>query len=234
MRALTKEMDNHKNIREHERILKGVLQCASCGRPMLKVGANYVCPTQVTGSEHPCPTTPANAQDLLQLTVSHIIDRTINAQTLEQITGIIQDEYGQKAKRSQDDLDQAEAAIAALNALKSKAVHSVEHHDRPYSGVADEIEQVNQTAIALSYEARKSRREIDGYNFVSDPDRIKANALDPYTYLGAASPEDTRDLLDMFISSIEIGEDWITINFTDNLPGTSQPEQCRSDRIPLS
>ena len=227
-------MDNHKDIREHERLLNGVLQCAPCEKPMLKVGANYACPTQVTGSQDPCPTRPVNAQELLQLTVVHIIDRTINARTLEQITGIIQNEYGEKAQRSQDDLDRAEAAIAALNALKSQAIHSVEHHDRPYSGVADEIDQVNQTAIALSYEARKSRREIDGYNFVSDPDRIKANALDPYTYLGAASIEDTRDLLDMFIRSIEVGEDWITINFTNNLPGTGQPEQCRSDRIPLS
>ena len=227
-------MDNHKDMQDHERILNGVLQCASCGRPMLKVGASYVCATQVTGSKDPCPTKPVNAQELLQLTVAHIIDRTVNAQTLEQITGIIQDEYGQKARRSQDDLSRAEAAIAALNALKSKTVHAVENHDRPYRGVADEIDQVNQTAIALSYEARKSRREIDGYNFVSDPDRIKANALDPYTYLGAASPEDTRDLLDMFISSIEVGEDWITINFTDNLPGTGQPEQRRSNRIPLT
>ena len=226
-------MTNRTEIREHERILNGVLQCASCGSPMLKVGANYVCPTQVTGSHSPCLTKPVNAQALLQLTVVHIMDRTINEQTLEQITGIVQDEYGEKAQRSQDGLDRAEAAIAALNALKNKAVHSVEHHDRPYSGVADEIEQINQTAIALSYEARTSRREIDGYNFVSDPDRIKANALDPDTYLGSASPEDTKELLDMFIRSIEVGEGWITINFTDNVPGTGQPDQDLSDRIPL-
>ena len=227
-------MTNPTDNREHERILNGVLQCACCGSPMLKVGANYVCPTQVAKSQTPCPTKPVNAQELLQLTVVRIINRTINEQTVEQLTGIIQDEYGGKAHRSQGDLDRAEAAIAALNTLKNKAVHTVEHHDRPYSDVADEIERINQTTIALSYEARTSRREIDGYNFVSDSDRIKANALDTDTYLRSASPGDTRELLDMFVRNIEAGEDSITINFTDNVPGTGQPDQCLSDRIPLS
>ena len=226
-------MTNPTETRQHERILSGVLQCASCGSPMLKVGANYVCPTQVAGSQSACPTKPVNAQKLLQLTVVHIINRTINEQTVEQLEGIIQDEYGEKAHRSQDDLDRAEAAITALNALKNKAVHTVEHHDKPYSDVADEIERINQTSIALSYEARTSRREIDGYNFVSDPDRIRANALDPDTYLGSASPEDTRELLDMFVRSIEAGENGITINFTDNVPGAGQQDQSLSDRIPL-
>ena len=99
--------------------------------------------------------------------------------------------------------------------------------------MADEIERLNQTRIALSYEARKARREIDGYNFVSDPDRIKANALDPQTYLGSTSPENTRELLDMFVRSIEAGEDSIIINFTDNVPTTGQPDQDLSDRIPI-
>ena len=228
-----KEMDNDKDIREHERLLNGVLQCEPCGKPMLKVGANYICPTQVTGSQHPCPTRPVNAHELLQLTVIHIIGRTINDKTVEQITGNIQDEYGKKAQHSQDDLDRAEEAISALNALKNKAVHAVEHQDKPYSDVAEEIEQFNLNTIALSYEARRSRREIDGYDFISDPERIKANALDPDTYLGSASPEDTRELLDMFVRSIEAGEDSFTINFTDNVPRTGQPDQCLSDRIPL-
>ena len=109
----------------------------------------------------------------------------------------------------------------------------MEHQDKPYSDVADEIERINKNTIALSYEARKSRREIAGYNFVSDPDRIKASALDLDTYLGSASPENTRELLDMFVRSIEAGEDLIIINFTNNVPGTGQPGQDLSDRIPL-
>ena len=225
-------MTNPTETREHERILNGVLRCAPCGSPMLKIGASYVCPTQVNGSQSPCGTKPVNAHELLELTVVHIINRTINDQTVEQLTGIIQGEYGEKAQRSQEDLDRAEAAITALNGLKNEAVHKVEHHDKPYREAAGEIEQLNQTSIALSYEARTSRREIDRYSFVSDPDRIRANAVDPETYLGSASPEDTRELFAMFVRSIEAGSDCITINFTDNVPGTSQPEQCLSDRIP--
>ena len=59
-----------------------------------------------------------------------------------------------------------------------------------------EIEQLNQNTIALSHEARTSRREIDAYNFVTDQERIAASAVDPETYLGQASTEDTRELFD--------------------------------------
>ena len=226
-------MTDPAETQDHERVLSGLLRCASCERTMLKIGVNYRCPTQVVDSQGACPTPPINAYQLLQLTIGHIIDRTINEQTKEQLTGIIQDEYAEKTHRSQNNLDQAEEAIAALNTLKNQTIHTVEHQDKPYSDVADEIERINKNTIALSYEARKSRREIDGYNFVSDPDRIKASALDLETYLGSASPENTRELLDMFVRSIEAGEDLIIINFTDNVPGTGQPGQDLSDRIPL-
>ena len=105
---------------------------------MLKVGPNYLCPTGVARTETPCPTKSINAQELLQVAVAHIIDRVINPQTLEQVSSIIQDEYGAKACRSQENLARAEATIAAMNALKNQAVHNVEHHDRPYSEVAQE------------------------------------------------------------------------------------------------
>ena len=218
---------------DHERTLNGLLSCVHCKSPMIKVGLNYICHAQIINPQVPCQTPQINAYELLQLTVDHIINRTINDQTTEQLTGIIQDKYTEKAKRSQDDLDQAENAITALNLLKNEAIHTVEHQDKPYSNVADEIERLNQTRIALSYEAKKSRREIDGYNFVSDPDRIKANAIDPQTYLGSTSPENTRELLEMFVRSIEAGEDSIIINFTDNVPTTGQPDQDLSDRIPI-
>ena len=215
------------------RILNGVLYCASCGSPMLKIGPNYLCPTGVARTETPCPTKSINAQELLQVAVAHIIDRVINPQTLEQVSSIIQDEYGAKACRSQENLARAEVAIAAMSALKNQAVHNVEHHDRPYSAVAGEIEQLNQNAIALSHEARTSRREIDAYNFVTDQERIAASALDPETYLGQASTEDTRELFEMFVRSIEVGRDYVTINFTDNVPDTGQPDRRLMERIPL-
>ena len=230
---MKKEMTKPTETWEHQRVLNGVLQCAYCRIHMLKVGASFICPTQVAGTEQPCPTRPVNAQEILQLTVVHIINRVINEKTADQITGILQYEYGEKSRRAQEDLARAEAAIAELNALKNRAVHTVEHHDRPYRDVADEIDRINQTTIVLAYEARASRREIDGYNFVSDPDRIAVTALDPDTYLGAASPQDTRELFHMFVRNIEVEQDCITINFTDKVPETGQTDQRRYDRIPL-
>ena len=232
-RELSTKMTRPTEAWDRGRILNGVLYCASCAVPMLKIGANYLCPTGVAQTETPCPTKSINAQELLQVAVAHIIDRVLNPQTLEQVSSIIQDEYGAKARRSQEDLARAEAAIAAMNALKNQAVHNVEHNDRPYSEVAGEIEQLNQNTIALSHEARTSRREIDAYNFVTDQDRIAASAVDPETYLGQASTEDTRELFEMFVRSIEVGRDCVTIHFTDNVPDTGQPDRRLMERIPL-
>ena len=106
----------------HERTLNGLLSCVYCKSPMIKVGLNYICQAQVINPQVPCQTPRINAYELLQLTVNHIINRTINDQTTEQLTGIIQDKYTEKAKRSQDDLDQAENAITALNLLKNEAI----------------------------------------------------------------------------------------------------------------
>ena len=110
-------------------ILNGMLYCASCGNPMPKIGVNYLCTTRVARTETSCPTRPINAQELLQVAVTHIIDRVINPKTLEQVSSIIQDEYRAKARRSQENLAQTEAAITEMNTLKNQAIHDVEHND---------------------------------------------------------------------------------------------------------
>ena len=232
-RELSTKMTRPIDAWDQGRILNGVLYCASCGSPMLKIGANYLCPTGVVRTETPCPTKSINAQELLHVAVTHVIDRIINPKTLEQISSIIQDEYDAKARRSQETLALTEAAIAAMNDFKNQAVHNVEHHDQPYSEVAPEIEQLNQNTIALSHEARTSRREIDAYNFVTDRDRIAASAVDLKTYLGQDSTEDTKELFEMFVRRIEVGTDCVTINFTDNVPDTGQPDRHLVERIPL-
>ena len=80
-------MTNTPDTWDHERILNGLLSCVYCKSPMIKVGLNYICQAQVINPQVPCQTPRINAYELLQLTVNHIINRTINDQTTEQLKG---------------------------------------------------------------------------------------------------------------------------------------------------
>jgi hypothetical protein len=165
--------------------------------------------------------------------VERIISRTINDQTMDQIVVTLKNDYGKQAQKSQDDLDRTESAIAELNVLKKNIVQQVEQGAQPFSDVSGQIEEINQTAIGLSYEARLSRRKIDEHDFVTDEDRIRANAQDLSTYLGEASPDDTKELIDMFVNGVDVGTDSVVIHYTDKVPGGTQSSDQASDRVPL-
>ena len=220
--------------RNHARVLNGIAHCAHCGNPLLKIGVNFTCPTLIADETDACPTQPINAQELLRAVVEQLIKRTINEQTTAQLVNAIQDEYANKSRRAQDNLDRTEAAITELNALKGRVVHPVEHGDSAYSEVADQIEEINQQTLGLSFEARLFRKEVDGYDFVTDEARIKANALDTATYLESATPEDTRDLLNLFVSSVDVANDGIVVHYTDQVPAQAQPDGKPADRVSVA
>ena len=227
-------MPEPTDTRDHVRVLNGVAHCAHCGAPLLKAGPNYSCPTVITDRTDSCPTNPIDGQELLHLVVERIISRTINDQTMDQIVVTLKNDYGKQAQKSQDDLDRTESAIAELNALKSNIVYPVEQGIQSFDDVAGRIDGINQTSVGLSFEARLSRRKVDEYEFVADEDRIRANAQDLSTYLGEASPDDTKELIDMFVSSVDVGTDSVVIHYTDKVPGVTKSSDHESDHVPLS
>ena len=226
-------MTEPTGTRDHVRILNGIVHCAHCSAPLLKAGTNYSCPTVITDRTDACPTKPIDGQELLYLVVDRIIGRTINDQTMDQIVVSLKSDYGERTRKVQDNLDRTESAIAELNVLKTNIVQQVEQGAQPFSDVSGQIEEINQTAIGLSYEARLSRRKIDEHDFVTDEDRIRANAQDLSTYLGEASPDDTKELIDMFVNRVDVGTDSVVIHYTDKVPGGTQSSDQASDRVPL-
>ena len=224
-------MSEPTGTRDHARVLNGIARCAHCGSPLLKIGVNYTCPTLVTDETNACPTQPINAQELLREVVERLIKRIINEHTSDQLVNVIRDEYADKSSRAQDNLDRTETAIAELNALKGRVVHPVEKGESAYSDVAGRIEDINRQTLGLSFEARLFRKEVDGYDFVTDEARIKANAIDPTTYLESATPEETRDLLNLFVSSIDVANDGIVVHYTDQVPVPAQPDEQPAGRL---
>ena len=219
--------------RDHARALSGIARCSQCGTPLLKIGTNYCCPNSPYSLSITCDTQPINAQELLHLVVGQLIKRVINPQTTAQLVEAIQSEYGEKSRRTQDNLDRTEAAIMELNELKERIDHPVEQGDSTYSEVIGRMEDISQQTVGLSYEARLFRKEIDAYRFITDEVRISTNAQDPATYLEGASPEETRDLLNLFVRSVDVGNDSIVIHYTDQVPRAPQSDDNPTDRLRL-
>ncbi len=203
-------------------------------RPLREIGVNYTCPTLISDETDACPAQPINAQELLRAVVEQLIKRTINEETTAQLVTAIQDEYADKSCRAQDNLDRTKAAITEFNAPKGRFVHPVEHGDRAYSEVADRIEEINRQTLGLSFEARLFRKEVDGYDFIMDEARIKANALDPATYLESATLEGTRDLLSRFVKSVYVANDGIVVHYADQVPAPAQPDGKPADPMLVS
>lgn len=218
--------------RDHVRALNGIAHCSQCGTPLLKIGTNYCCPNSPYSLTNTCDTQPINADRLLHLVVGQLIKRVINEQTTAQLVEAIQKEYGEKSRRAMDNLDRAEAAIMELHELREQFVRPVEQGDNIYSEVIDRLEDIEQQTVGLSYEARLFRREIDAYDFITDEVRIKTNAVDPATYLDGASPDDTRDLLNLFVKSVEVGNESIVIHYTDQVPRPPQWNVNPADELP--
>ena len=225
-------MSDPTGTRDHARALNDIVLCGHCGISMLKIGVNYTCTTHISNETNSCPTESINAQELLQFVVVRLIKQLINEQTAAQLVTAIRDEYGEKARRARESLHRTEKAIAEINELKGLTIQTVEHGDSTYSEVITRIGEINQQALGLSYEARLSRKEIEAYDFITDEARIKNNAQDPATYLEYASPEDTRDLLNLFVQSVQVDNDRIVINYTDQVPcpvQSDEKDQVQSD-----
>ena len=219
--------------RDHARALYGIARCSQCGTPLLKIGTNYCCPNFPYSLTNTCDTQHINAEKLLHLVVGQLINRVINEQTTTQLVDAIQSEYGEKSRRAKDNLDRTEAAIMELNELREQVAHPVDQGDDTYSEVIDRVEDIDQQTVGLSYEARLFRKEIDAYDFVTDEVRIRTNAVDQATYLDGASPDDTRDLLTLFVKSVEVSNEHIVINYTDQVPHPPQSEENTADKLPL-
>lgn len=220
--------------RDHARALNGIAHCAKCGTALLKIGPNYSCPNSPYSIKKICTVQPINGEKLIRLVVERLIKRVINEQTTAQLVTAIQDEYQDKSQRAQENLDRTEAAIMELNELKEQDIHPVEPGYSTYSEVINRAEEIDQQNLGLSFEARLFRKEIETYDFITDEARIKTNAQDPATYLEGTTPEDTRDLLNLFVQSVDVGNGDIVINYTDQVPHPAQPGWNAADRLQFS
>ena len=222
-------MQNPQNDRQ---ALAGRTYCTACGTKMLRLGQDFTCPTQIGPFQEPCANDPINADRLLRMLVTRIIDTVMTDPVIDRITDLIQQEAAETSSRLQAHLDQTEITIEELNRRRDDLSS---HQDPSQEDAYDdrvELNDIDDKATALAYEARNSRREIDSQAFISDQDIIRSNALDVATFLDEELPEHTQEFIRNFVNSVGVGPNSVHLTYRFPIPTEEHPEGTTTEVIP--
>ena len=212
--------------------LAGLAYCANCHAAMIRLGPDYTCPTRVNLKPGSCPDNTINADRLLKLVVSQAVSAVMIGPAIRKVTATIQKEAAETSSRLQEHLDETEFALEELDRREDDLLTPTEQTgmDTPIS--LKEMVDTSNKRIALAFEAGNTRREVDAQAFISDEDRIQANALDVDTYLDEASPEQTIEFIENIVESAGISPRHISINYKFPIPSEEHPKGRLTDVVP--
>ena len=226
-------MTSRTIAQENRHILAGMVRCDACRAVMVNVGGEYVCPRNITKMQEPCSTMGINAERLLRAVMTRLVDTLNSEPTASSVVSLIQGQAETLSEQARSYLDETELALMELNDRKRIMRSRAEDNPRAEESYQEEIGQMDQQAAALSYQARISRRELDGHEFVNDEARIRENLAQVETYLDEADPADTAEMINLLIREVTISRDSAVVNYKGPLPKDGHPQGVTAERIPL-
>ena len=224
-------MTNTTSIQNQQTIFDSLAQCANCGNPMNKEGANYTCPTWAN-NPNPCPTPPIEAQQLLQIYFTQFIKSFVNEECIQDLIKNIEKLVEKKTQQTQEDLERTERTIAELKDNQEKLIQQVQNEAEAHPDGAEEIDQVKMTIVSLHRQAELSRRNLRLYPLLNNEKKIKANALEINTYVETKEPALLKELVDIMTKNVKVATDRIIINYRNHDPEGSQEDERYSVSIP--
>ena len=219
---------------EHRIKMDLPVNCGNCGTPMTTDGVNYFCPKNAEHGPHICPTLPVNAESLAVQVATQLLKRLMNDATIAVLTEDVLRAASEMSRTQGERLQNSESAIAELNLLKEHTLRPVERSLATYQEVAADIHRINATRMGLAYESQIAQEELDKLAFISDPDGLREDARGMAAHLDEAAPEDTRQLLNIFVSAIRVGPESAEIFYTYPLPDDENRPEVASDRVALT
>ena len=200
---------------------------------MINVGGEYICPRSIGKMQEPCSTRSMNADRLLRAVMTQMVDTLNHEPTSTKVVDLVQGQAEALSEHARNYLDETEFTLMDLNDRKRIMQGRADEDLLDEESFREETDQMDRQATALAYQARISRRELDGHKFVSDEARIRENLAQVETYLDDADPADTAEMINLLIRKVTIGTDSAVITYKRPLPKEGHPEGVTSERIPL-
>ena len=223
----------HGTATEGRLTLDGRVFCANCGSQMRNTGRRYYCPKTTVEAGGRCFTRPLDTQHLIRSVVTRMISRLANEETVERVVQDIRDSTRQNAHIQRDRMEQAEAAIAEARARRSAMQLTEENTATTHEGATGDITPLDTATVGLAFQAMVARNELDKIEFVGDEVGLREIVKDPETYMGASSPEDAQELLDLLIREVTVDNDQATILYEEPMPSSSNSTGIAEDRVPV-
>ena len=226
-------MTSRTTGQENRHVLAGMVNCVACRAVMVNMGGEYICPRNITRMQEPCSTMSINAERLLRAVMTRLVDTLNHEPTRTKVVGLIQGQADVLFEPAKNYLDETELILMDLNDRKRIMYSRAAEDPMSQEAFQEEIDQTDRQAAALAYQARISRRELDGHEFVSNEARIRENLAQVETYLDDADPADTAEMINLLIRNVTIGQDSAVITYKRPLPKDGHPKGVTSERIPL-
>ena len=212
--------------------LAGLTYCVNCHAAMIRLGPDYTCPTRVNLTPDSCQDNTINADRLLRLVVGQAVSAVMIGPTIGKVTETIQKDAAETSGRLREHLEETERALEELDRREDDLFMANEQSGRDTPISLKEVADTSNKRIALAFDAGNTRMEIDAQAFISDEDRIRANALDVDTYLDEASPEHTIEFIENIVESVGIDPEHVAIHYKFPIPSDEHPEGRTSDVAP--
>ena len=224
----------HGTATESRLTLDGRVFCANCGSQMRNTGRRYYCPHTTVDSGGSCSTRPLDAQRLLRSVVTRMISRLATEETVESISQDIRNSTRENARIQRGRMEQAEAAIAEARTRSIAAPQTEEHIGNSPEESTDEITAFYTATVGLAFQAMVARNELDKIEFVSDEVSLREAVKNPETYMGANSPEEAQELLDLLVRKVTVNNGLATVHYEETMPSGDNSQGILRDRIPLT
>lgn len=218
---------------EHIAALSDVAKCSHCGRNMTLTGENYVCPSNEQDIPDSCPTVPVDGERLVRRVIHQSLKRVLTHSNIQSLVTDVQETLQPATVMQQERLRIAESAVERLNTRKEELLRSVDDDRRPDHDEAKELAKIEAEIAGFAYESQIARQELDKLNLIGNQAGLTQTARDPATFLDHADPQDTRDLVNMFIQDVLVGTGSVEIVYSIPVRDQDARETFVSDLLVL-
>ena len=221
-------------------LLAGLVRCQPCGTEMTATqdpDNRYVCPTLMKhGPEHgpdDCTTPPIDTAYLDRLVVTRMVENLLTSKNLQTVMNIAQEQSGKMALQHQAELETISDRLAEQNRPRRELLAAVETERTTFAEVAGRVQELNDAKTRLEAQDMEAKKQLEIQEFVSDEARIRENAQNIDTYLGAVNKKTVREMIRTLIQEVLVRPGTATLRYTIPMPSRGPEKGTMTEEVAL-
>ena len=221
-------------------LLAGLVRCQPCGMEMTATqdpDNRYVCPTLMeSGPEHgpdDCTTPPIDTAYLDRLVVTRLVENLLTGKNLQTVIKMAQEQSGKMALQHQAELETISDSLAGQNRPRRELMTAVETERKTFAEVSGRVQELNDDKTRLEAQAMEAKKQLEVQEFVGDEARIRENARNIDTYLGAVNKKTVREMIRTLIQEVLIRPGTATLGYTIPIPFGGPGKGAMTEEVAL-